>query len=197
VSAIHKANETLTRHLAKITVGFTTMCQTTRKSRGRFWLVATALFLAVVGPDCALLTGTEPGLKHSSRYKISAPSNWKVKGQDESDYAYSLPSGNIATVNSACERDTQVTLEILTRQLMIGLRSLNFLRKENMVIDGKEGQFSAVRASEQGVPFYLNLFVVTKEDCIFDFTLVSPRPIPSQETEEFQSLLKSFHYGND
>ena len=46
-------------------------------------------------------------------------------------------------------------------------------------------------------PFYLNVFVLPKHGCIFDFTLVSPKAIGKDETDEFLTFVKSFRYGKN
>ena len=122
---------------------------------------------------------------------MSPPARWARAQKEESDYAYRLPSGAIAAVASACNRPLNLPLEALTRNLLIGMRKIDIDKQERV----HGGLHSVLKATLEGVPFNLELFVLQRGDCVFDFSLISPKPIPAPESQEFLGLVKSFDYG--
>lgn len=154
-----------------------------------------ALCLALLS-GCSLLGG-ESDLIRADTYKVDALPGWKSRDAKDSDRAYVLPSKNVVTVTSSCQRDTEASLELLTRHLLIGGRNVDFVEKRPMTVDNANGLFSRVRATYDGVRAYLLLFVVTKADCVFDFSLVSHKLIPDSDVDDFLSFVKTFRYGKN
>lgn len=159
-------------------------------------MLSHAFLLSLVS-GCALLGlgGGSDKLKHAEGYRINAPPDWKSIDKGDSDHAYRLPSGDIATLTSSCNRDPNSSLELLTRHLLIGERNTIIARRERIPVDGKDGLFSDVASTLDGKSFHLNLFVLSSHGCIFDFSLVSPQAISETETHGFLNFVRSFHYG--
>ena len=154
--------------------------------------------LFVYSTGCGLLGGGEPSIPRAKGYQVSAPAGWKLKETGvESDTTYTLPSGNVATVTSSCNRPYEASPEVLTRQLLIGTRNISFDKRERMTVNGVEGLFSSVKASADGRPLYMQILVLSKKACVFDFTLVSPKQISENESQEFLGFVRRFKYGND
>lgn len=142
---------------------------------------------------CALMGG-ESDLVRSDDYTIQPPAGWKVLDRGASDRAYLLPSKNVATVTSSCKRDATVPLELLTKHLLIGARHINYVEQKRISVDGVEGLFSRVRATYEGNKSFLVLFVIPKDGCVFDFTLISNKVVPDGDIDSFLNFVKTFHY---
>ena len=132
---------------------------------------------------------------HSSAYSVLAPPTWKAIDKHESDKAYRLGSGNVVTVTSSCKSSSDAPLDVLTRQLLIGGRNIEWVEKRNITVDGSNGLFSRLRASFDNVRAYLIVFVLPKDGCVFDFSLVSNKLIPDADIDDFLVFVKSFKYG--
>lgn len=145
---------------------------------------------------CALVGG-EIKLERASDYKVTAPANWKRASSGESDSAYTLPSGNVATLVSSCNRDQSASLDVLTRHLLIGTRSVKVKEKKTSAFGPNEGMHSRVSAKLEKRPFELELFVLSKGGCVFDFSLVSPKTISAEDSEAFHQFIGSFQYGKN
>jgi hypothetical protein len=165
-------------------------------------LICTVRFVAVVFSmlfieGCVLFGGGSGEIEpqKATGFTVKTPAGWKKKVQDESDQAYRLESGSLVTLNSSCHRHFDAPLEVLTRQLLIGSRNIEVEHQDSLSADGAEGLYTNVRATLDGVPFYLDLFVLKRESCIFDFSLVNPKNFTTKDREEFRSFIKSFHYG--
>ncbi len=79
----------------------------------------------------------------------------------------------------------------------MGARNINFAKKEKVKVAGEEGLHSSVKATLDGNPFLLELFVLPNHGCVFDFSLVSPKLISDKDSEEFLAFVKSFTYGTN
>ena len=160
-----------------------------------FVLVPVALIVA----RCALLGGGGPDdrvstIRHARNYQVTAPAGWSAIDRADSDSAYKTRSGDITTVTSSCDRDATQSLELLTKHLLIGARKIQNLESEKITVDGTEGLYSHVKAQLEGRPFELHFFVTTRKNCVFDFTLMSPKSASDIEVTEFKAFLRSFRY---
>lgn len=165
-----------------------------RHFKTQFLLLGAIVLIA----GCAILGGSGNEISRADDYSLSTPSSWQKKGTDgESDYAYRLPSGNTVTVTSSCNKHKEASLKVLTRELLIGSRNVKIEREESLVILGSEAHYSRVRASSEGVPFLLDIVVLKKRGCVFDFSLMSPKSITPNETKEFLSFVRTLKYATD
>ena len=157
-----------------------------------------ALFVAAIVSGCALFGGGGPedrvsSLKRYKNYTVTAPSTWSSMEKADSDSAYRVRSGAIATLTSSCERDYTEPPELLTKHLLIGARKIQNLSSERFSVEGSEGLYSHIQAHLEGRPFDLHFFVLVKKNCIFDFSLMSPKTINDVEVGEFKVFFRSFH----
>jgi hypothetical protein len=164
--------------------------------------VAAEISFLLVISGCALMGGSGnenrvSSLKRSKNYDVTLPTGWEKTERADSDSAYQLRSGAIATVTSSCERDAREPLDILMRHLLIGARKINMVRKERLQVDGVEALYSHVRAQLEGRPFDLHLVVLTRAGCVFDFSLVNPKPLSAEEIDQFLGFVKGFRYVAD
>lgn len=161
------------------------------------FLLALNIFCFFTG-GCALLGSNENKVQHAENYQLVPPENWKVaKPRGECDHAYELPSGNTVSVTSSCDRSRDANLKTLTRQLLIGLRQIKVIEESEMPLSQGSGLFTHLQASSEGTPLVLGLAVVKIMGCVFDFSLVSKKPLSSAEKKDFLKLVKSLRYGND
>ena len=147
-------------------------------------------------PACALFGGGGEGSwARAEKYSVTAPPSWRIRNKESSDRAYQLPSGNVATLTSSCNRNPDTPLPILTKHLLFGTRNVVYERKEPITVDGAQGLLSKVRTTMDGSKFHMELVVVVKNGCVFDFTLVSPKDLPDGDESDFLTFVRSFRYG--
>lgn len=144
---------------------------------------------------CSFLVPTdrEPG-KRAYGYHLSTPPTWKTRSADQSDHAFQLPSGNTVTVVSSCARNADAPPDVLTKHLLIGSRNIVIDKQEKVSVDGADGLHSAIRATFDGMPFFLEVMVIPKAGCVFDLSLISPKPIHPKESQEFERFAQTFRY---
>lgn len=151
----------------------------------------------VVATSCALFGGGGEGTwARSEGYSVTAPSSWKKREPENSDKAYQLPSKAIATVTSSCNRHPTASLALLTKHLLMGTREVTIEKREDLKVGDSDGLLSKVTATMEGAKFNM-LLVVTRQSngCVFDFSLVSPKPLSAGDEAEFQSFVRSYRHG--
>lgn len=165
-----------------------------RPQRARLANAILCLSLVFVG-QCAFL-GSGPDIVHASGYQFHAPSSWKKMEPGESDHAYRLPSNDIATLTSSCHGHPDAPLEILTRHLLFGTHDAKIAEQRHISVNGIPALRTEVRETLDGKAFSLILVVLSKNGCVFDFDLLSPKTIGDREDQEFMRFTESFSFQN-
>jgi len=160
------------------------------------YLTIILLAITVVLSGCALFGGTDNlDLEHAEGLKTTAPSTWASLKKNASDEAYKTPSGAIVTLISSCNRRHSTPLSALTRQLLIGARKIHYKRPpETKLIAQSEGLYSSVDGLYQNSKMHLEIFVLSRGGCVFDFTMVGPRAFEDSDLVAFNQYLESFVY---
>jgi hypothetical protein len=158
------------------------------------WILSSIFALGLGA--CAIVGGGAE-LERASDYNLKAPADWKTQSKGESDSAYKLPSGNVVSLVSSCNRNPDAPLDVLTRHLLMGTRGVTISSREKKTFGANEGLYSKVVAKLEGKPFHLDLFVLAKEKCVFDFSLISPKPISESDATAFKQFIESFQYGKN
>lgn len=118
---------------------------------------------------------------------------WRRVEVSGSDLAFhSRNVGGVIAVNGDCDRDNDPPLRQLLMQLLIGFTEREFLTEELMSLDGREAMHSIVRAKIDGVPMMLDLYVLKKDECLYDFSYVAPPRDFLQARAEFEAFVRGF-----
>ncbi len=142
--------------------------------------------------SCALFSSS--GLQRAKGYSVFPHKNWVVEQRAESDSAFRTTYGNIVTLTSSCERDSRAPLELLTKHLLMGTRDVVYTQRTRHSINGNEGMHSSVVGVLNGISIYMELFVVTAKNCIFDFSLLGKKALSTEEVEEFKTFVRSLTF---
>lgn len=134
---------------------------------------------------------------HSRSYSTSPGSNWQKRDSGEGDESFLLPEGGIVSLNSSCNQNTEYSPELLTRQLLIGARKIQWLSKENFKVKNGTGLLSEVKANYQKSPVQMMIFVIGIEDCVFDLSLIHKKNFSETEKKDFLRYIESFEYGKN
>lgn len=89
------------------------------------------------------------------------------------DVAYSDPRLGTMGVHATCREYTDVPPKALLNQLLFGTTERTQLLLETVTLDGRGALHARYAVSLDGVPVVLELFVVSKDGCLFDFSLVT------------------------
>jgi hypothetical protein len=133
--------------------------------------------------------------KKEVRYRVGElPGYWHRVYLKDNDLAFTeLDTGRALSVNSTCEGHDDPPLPVLTRHLLMGFTEREEQSQQLISLDGREALRSRYTAKLDGVPVELELVVLKKDGCVFDFTYVAPPGQAEARMADFEALLAGFH----
>ncbi len=119
---------------------------------------------------------------------------WERLSIGDNDLAWHNASiGAVAQVNATCDPFQDVPLTALTNHLLIGFTDRDYRSSETVPLDGREALRTHVVAKLDGVPRELLFYVLKKNDCTYDFSLITPAGDGYREAEPmFERLVAGF-----
>jgi hypothetical protein len=165
--------------------------------RAALWgLFATTLLLAACGG------GKSRGSFEGNVYRNGPiafqlpmpPPGWKRIEVDAASLAFRDEDHSASVLlNARCtSADDGTPLVALTNHLLMGTTEREFLSQSTEPFDGREALHTKVKAKWDGVPMLLDVFVLSKDGCIYDFVyLGSPSGFDSG-APVFESFVRGF-----
>ena len=132
--------------------------------------------------------------KPDVRYRVGTlPAHWKQVWLEGNDLAFSEPgTGRALSVNATCEGHDDPPLTVLTRHLLTGFTERQEVSQQLIPLSGREALRSRYLAKMDGVPVRLELVVLKKDTCVFDFSYVAPPEEAEARLADFEGLLGGF-----
>jgi hypothetical protein len=96
----------------------------------------------------------------------------RVRGNDLAFYREDAAA--IISVNGECTHAKDPPLRILAMQTLIGFTDRDIVLEETIPFDEREAMHMIVRAKLDGIPRTISLYVMKKNECLYDLTLVAP-----------------------
>lgn len=97
-------------------------------------------------------------------------------------------------VNARClSSDERTPLVALTNHLLIGATERKYIIQNVEPFDGREALHTKLEAKWDGVPMGLDLFVLSKDGCIYDFVYVGSRDTFEAGSAGFERFVHGFH----
>lgn len=141
-------------------------------------------------------------LMQKSFYQVGTlPGSWQrlnLKGAKSVAFYNESHGATLSTAAFCDQAFNDSPLKMLTRHLFPGLEDLEILHQESLKIDGRGALRTWVKASLDGVLMDLDLVVIKKDACLFDFFLIYPTAlaVPAQRSVErdFEAFFKGFRF---
>jgi len=132
--------------------------------------------------------------KPNVRYRIGElPPPWHRVSLHDNDIAWTLPDdGHSIAVNSTCQSYEDAPLPVLTRHLLVGFTDPQLLGQQTAMLDGREALHSRCQAKLDGVPVELQMVVMKKNGCVYDFMYVSPAGRFDERSGDFERMMQQF-----
>ena len=112
------------------------------------------------------------------------------------DLAWLQPDENaVMAVNAACSGHGDPPLQILMNDLLIGTTDRRVLMGETVTLDGRDALHQVVSVRVDGVPVIYDLYVMKKDGCVYDLTLVTPPRAYDRASAQFGTLVAGFRGG--
>jgi hypothetical protein len=161
---------------------------------------ALAALALLALPACGGGGTYQGGVYHDSQatYDLGSlgPGWSRVDLGDQNDLAFRNDSvDGVVQVNASCDPSLDIPLEALTNHLLIGFTEREDVEpQERVPLDAREALRTHMRAKLDGVPRELLFYVLKKNDCVYDFALVTPPgELFERARPDFERLVAGFH----
>ncbi|MCY1017838.1 hypothetical protein OV427_18905 [Pyxidicoccus sp. MSG2] len=156
-----------------------------------------SLLLVLVAPlvGCHRVSFEDSVLtKPAVRYRVGKlPDAWHRVWLEGNDLAFAEEgTGRALSVNATCEGHDDPPLPVLTRHLLAGFTERQEVSSKLVPMAGREALRSRYLAKLDGVPVQLELVVLKKDNCVFDFSYVSPPGLAEERLADFETLMAGF-----
>lgn len=153
------------------------------------------LLLAVSLAGCRRVSFEDSVLtKPAVRYRVGElPAHWHRVWLEGNDLAFSEEgTGRALSINATCEGHDDPPLPVLTRHLLAGFTERQEVSQRLVPMAGREALRSRYLAKMDGVPVQLELVVLKKDNCVFDFAYVAPPGLAEERMADFEGLMAAF-----
>ena len=123
------------------------------------------------------------------------PSGWRRLDVESASLAFRDETHDASVLlNARClTADDRTPLVALTNHLLIGATEREYLSQGVEPFDGREALHTTVRAKWDGVPMLADVFVLSKDGCVYDFVYLASPAAFEQGAPAFQSFVRGFH----
>lgn len=167
----------------------------------KFWLLVL-IFL----PSCVSLPRSFHALTYQDQkvfidknhyYHVGPLSeSWKKTSNQNPGIVFKHPKWKaiLATEAICGAAFGDLSLTMLTNHLLVGLENFADTKQQTWMLSGRKALYTETEASLDGVPVWLNLLVIKKGPCQFDFMSVAPPEFARPVTQEFLQFVRGFQY---
>jgi hypothetical protein len=97
------------------------------------------------------------------------------------------------SINATCKEYEDVPEEALLNHLLFGMRERVFRVDETVTLDGRGAVHAVVDVQLDGVPVTLEIYLVRKDGCVYDMTLIASRDAFERARGALANLTARFH----
>lgn len=126
------------------------------------------------------------------RYRLTPSAGYEPLELDDHDVAFSIASGGWVGVSSRCRDYEDVPPRALLGHLLFGTTDRVRRLEETVTVDGRGALHAIIDVALDGVPVTLDIFVLPKDGCLFDFVYVTPRAENAAGAAAFAQFVRSF-----
>ena len=128
----------------------------------------------------------------TERFHVDPPASWE-QVTTPGDLAFRAPAGDaVIAANATCRGHNDGPLPVLANDLVIGTTERKYLLEETTWIDGREALHQVVQLRIDGVPLIYDLYVLKKDGCVYDLTLITPPAAYERAADTFVGFVAGF-----
>jgi hypothetical protein len=101
--------------------------------------------------------------------------------------------GANVSVNATCQEYEDVPEAALFNHLLFGMRERVFRLEETLSLDGRGALHAIVDVELDGVPVTLEVYMLKKDGCVYDMTLIASRQAFERARPGLARLVSGFH----
>jgi hypothetical protein len=158
------------------------------------WLVALAAISGGFG--CGSSASFNQGVYDDGmvRYQVGQLGpGWRRVEVEDNDLAFHNDALGTVSINSTCTDYEDVPEEALLNHLLFGMRERNYRTEETVSLDGRGALHAVIDLELDGVPLTLELYVLKKDGCVYDMSLIASRSEFERARGDLARLISSFH----
>lgn len=124
-----------------------------------------------------------------------APDGWKRIRVDDASLAFRDERHDASILlNARClSADDRTPLVALTNHLLIGASEREYVSQEAEPFDGREALHTKLNAKWDGVPMFIDVYVLSKDGCIYDFVYLGAPSRFDGGAPAFETFVRGFH----
>ncbi|MDO8527957.1 MAG: hypothetical protein Q7T03_09755 [Deltaproteobacteria bacterium] len=124
------------------------------------------------------------------------PDTWKLKMGKNPGIIFVQPkNGSRIATEAMCGGSFEdMPLVLSTAEILIGMKDLRTLKSESWKLNERSALYTKANASLDGVPIQINIVVLKKNECEFDFYSIARPSHADQVTSDFLTFVKGFDY---
>jgi len=122
------------------------------------------------------------------------PAGWRRIDVDDASLAFRDDThGASVLLNARClSADDRTPLVALTNHLLIGATEREYLSQVAEPFDGREALHTKVKAKWDGVPMLIDVYVLSKDGCVYDFVYLGSPGGFDGGAPAFESFVRGF-----
>jgi hypothetical protein len=118
---------------------------------------------------------------------------WERVQLDDDVLAFHHDKLGTVSITSTCSDYEDVPEEALLNHLLFGMRERNFRSEETVTVDGRGALHAVIDVQLDGVPVTLEVYLLKKDGCVYDMTLISSREAFAGARGVLTRLIAGFH----
>jgi hypothetical protein len=122
------------------------------------------------------------------------PPRWRRIDVEDASLAFrDEEHGASVLLNARClSADDRTPLVALTNHLLIGATEREYLSQSVEPFDGREALHTKLKAKWDGVPMLIDVYVLSKDGCVYDFIYLAPPSVFERGAPGFESFVRGF-----
>src|SRR3954468_884552 len=118
---------------------------------------------------------------------------WRRREVPGANLTFVSDSGGTIFVNATCTDIKDLSLDVLTNQELFGVEQQREVRREVLTLDGRAALRTRLTGTLDGVPVAMELVVLKKDGCTYDFGLIASQDVFAARGADFSILVSGFH----
>lgn len=117
---------------------------------------------------------------------------WKRAEVDDNDLAFYRDGVGTISVNATCDEYEDVPHAALVNHLLFGTTHRQFRTEEMVSLDGRGAYHALVSAELDGVVMLIDVYVIKKDGCVYDLSLIASESTHPTALTTFQAFVAGF-----
>jgi hypothetical protein len=160
------------------------------------WLRTGLLLILLIAVAACAGGMTEEGTYRDPQRRFTLrppPAPWQLMDLDGARLAFRLPVLMAGMgLRGDCESPEPGPLPSVSRHLFFGLRDMQFLSRDPVVLASVGGFRTRLIARLEEMPVEVEAVTLRHQDCLYDFLYVAPPDHFAQGQKDFEAFLKSW-----